>query len=235
MRVWRVRVSLVISLTLGISATALAATFFEDFSNMPAGTCYQDGTALGAWQFVYNGYGCNGFYASNSNTMLFEHPAVSTSPAETHGALVTGPSITGDFTLQVSAATTTQLRVNSAPNTWEVAWVLWHYTDNVHFYYFIPKPNGWELGKGDPAYPGAQRFLATGTSPSFPIGGWYRIRVAQSGQTIQVFVNDLLITTFTDQERPYSFGRIGLYSEDAEVYFDNVSTTTGGKPSKRRN
>jgi hypothetical protein len=234
MRVWKVHVSLVISLTVLISASVLADTFVEDFSAMPVGPCYADGSAIGVWQFVYNGYGCNGFVASNSNTVLFEQPATSTSPAETHGALVIGPYFSGDFTLQVSAATTSQLRVNGAPNPWEVAWVLWHYTDDTHFYYFIAKPNGWELGKEDPAYSGAQRFLAAGTSPSFPIGAWYRIRVAQSGQTIQVFVNDLLITTFTDGQRPYSSGRVGLYSEDAEVYFDNVSVTTGGKTKRRR-
>jgi len=234
MRVWKVQVSLVIALIVVISATLLATTFVEDFSAMPAGTCYPDGSTIGVWQFVYNGYGCNGFVAANSNTMLFEQPATSTSPAETHGSLVIGPYISGDFTLQVSAATTAQLRVNSAPNAWEVAWVLWHYTDDSHFYYFVPKPNGWELGKEDPAYPGAQRFLASGTSPSFPIGPWYRTRVVQSGQTIQVFVNDLLITTFTDRERPYSSGRVGLYNEDAEVYFDNVSVVTGGKTKKGR-
>jgi Domain of Unknown Function (DUF1080) len=234
MRVWKVRVSLVLSLAAVISASVLAGTFVEDFSAMPAGACYPDGSTFGVWQFVYNGYGCNAFVATNSNTMLFEQPATSMSPAETHGALVTGPSISGDFTLQVSAATTAQLRSNSAPNAWEVAWVLWHYTDNSHFYYFVAKPNGWELGKEDPAYPGAQRFLASGTSPSFPIGQWYRIGVAQSGQTIQVSVNGVLITKFTDRERPYSSGRVGLYSEDAEVYFDNVSVVTSATAKKGR-
>jgi hypothetical protein len=234
MRVWKVQVSLVISLTLMISVSVLADTFVEDFSAMPAGTCYPDGSTIGVWQFVYNGYGCNGFVTAYSNTMLFEQPATSTSPSETHASLVLGPYISGDFTLQVSAATRNQLRVNGAPNTWEVAWVLWHYADDSHFYYFAAKPNGWELGKEDPAYPGAQRFLATGSSPSFPVGPWYRIRVTQSGQTMQVFVNDLLITTFTDSEQAYSSGRIGLYTEDAEAYFDNVSVITGGKARKRR-
>src|SRR5436190_4663149 len=226
MRAFKVHVSLAIAFTLAISASVLATTFVEDFSGMPTGTCYQDGSVIGVWQFVYGGYGCTGFVASNSNTMLFEHPAAATSPGETHAALVLGPSISGDFTLQASAATTVQLRVNSAPNPWEVAWVLWHYTDDSHFYYFTAKPNGWELGKEDPAYPGAQRFLASGASPSFPIGQWYRIGVTQSGQTIQVSVNDVPITTFTDRERPYSSGRVGLYNEDAEAYFDNVAVTT---------
>jgi len=32
----------------------------------------------------------------------------------------------------------------------------------------------------------------------------------------------------TDRERPYTSGRIGLYTEDTEVYFDNVSLGTSG-------
>ena len=39
-------------------------------------------------------------------------------------------------------------------------------------------------------------------------------------------MNNLPITTFTDEEHPYSSGRVGLYSEDAEAYFDNVLVST---------
>src|SRR5918996_5300570 len=101
MRVWKVQVSLVISLTVMISVSVLADTFVEDFSAMPAGTCHADGSTIGVWQFVYNGYGCNGFVTAYSNTMLFEQPATSPSPSETHASLVIGPHISGDFTLQV--------------------------------------------------------------------------------------------------------------------------------------
>jgi hypothetical protein len=222
-------------LAAAISASVLADSFFDDFSTMVTGSCYPDGSVIGVWQFVYNGYGCNAFVTSNSNTMLFQQPQASTRPDETHAALVVGPMITGDFTMEASTATTRQLRTNSGPNPWEVAWILWHYTDDLHFYYFVAKPNGWELGKEDPAYSGAQRFLATGSSPSFPIGPWYRIGVAQTGDTIKVFVNDLLIAIVTDRERPYSSGRVGLYSEDAEVFFDNVSLNIASRGSMNHN
>jgi 3-keto-disaccharide hydrolase len=159
---------------------------------------------------------------------------VSTQPYETHGSLVLGPATTGDVTVQVDMATSRQLRTGSAPNPWEVGWLLWHYTDDQHFYYVILKPNGWEIGKEDPAYPGSQRFLASGSSPQFPLGPWYRVRVAQSAGTIQLFVNDLLIATTFDDDLPYSGGRVGLYAEDAESYFDNVAITTGAKGKKRR-
>jgi len=227
-------VSFAVSIALLISTTVFAATFAEDFSEMTTGTCYPDGSLTGAWQFIFNGYGCNGFVSVSGNMMLFERPKASTTPDETHSALVVGPSIAGDFTLGLSTVTTRQLRAGSAPNPWEVGWVIWNYTDSDHCYYFIAKPNGWELGKRDPNYPGGQRFLATGSAPSYPIGTWYRIEVIQSGNTMKVALNDELVTTLTDRERPYSSGRIGMYSEDAETYFDDISVATGpGKGRKK--
>jgi hypothetical protein len=217
-----------------ISTTIFAATVVEDFSDMTTGNCYSDGSFTGAWQFIYNGYGCNGFVSSSGNTMLFERPKASINPDETHASLVVGPWIGGDFTLQLWTATTRQLRTGSAPNPWEVGWVIWNYIDTDHCYYFIAKPNGWELGKRDPAYPGGQRFLATGSASSYPVGEGHRIQVIQSGNTMKVAVNDVPVTTFTDRERPYSFGRIGMYSEDAETYFDDISVITGpGKARKK--
>jgi hypothetical protein len=207
------------------AAAAPAAAATEDFSTMPVGTCEPDGTLLGQWEFVYNGYGCNSFVSLQGNTALLEQPKTATKPGETHASLVVGPSTAGDLSVQVDLNTNKQLR-NKRPHPWEVGWLLWNFTDNVHFYYFIAKPNGWELGKADPAYAGNQRFLATGTYPAFPIGQWYRVKVVQTGGTIQVFVDDALITTFTDTESPYWNGRVGLYTEDSKTYFDNVVITT---------
>jgi Domain of Unknown Function (DUF1080) len=212
---------------VGSTAVFALTQFTEDFSAIAPGTCYFDGQTFGSWLSAYNGYGCNSVVSSGGNQMLSERPLASTSSGETHAGLVLGPAVSGDMTYQVDALTGQQLRTGSSPNPWEVAWVLWNYTDDTHFYYFTPKPNGWELGKEDPAYPGAQRYLATGSSPAFPIGQWYQVKIAQSGSTIQVFVNGLLIVTFTDSETPYSSGQIGLYTEDAQAYFDNVSVTAG--------
>ena len=208
-----------------LAAAPAPAAPVQDFSSMPVDSCIDDGTAIGAWTFVYDGFGCTDFVSLNGNIVLIEQPRASAQPTETHAGLALGPATTGDVTVQVDMATTQQLRTGSAPNAWEVGWLLWRFTDSQHFYYFIPKPNGWELGKADPAYAGGQRFLATGDSPQFPLGSWYRVRVVQTGNTIQVYVNNLLITTFTDFESPYTSGRVGLYTEDAESYFDNVSVT----------
>ena len=117
--------------------------------------------------------------------------------------------------------TVRQLRTGTAPNPWEVGWTLWHQTDNTHFYYFILKPNGWELGKADPAYAGAQRFLATGGQVFSP-SAWHTVRVRQVGSAMTVWVDGSPVASFTDNERPYTNGAFGLYNEDAEVHFDEV-------------
>ena len=65
-----------------------------------------------------------------------------------------------------------------------------------------------------------------GDSPTFPLGNWYNIRIATTARdTITVYVNKQLLTTFTDTQNPYTSGRIGLYDEDAHVRFTNVAVT----------
>jgi len=237
MRHLSIRIALAFTLTLTAILVLVperaSAAPIEDFSSMPVGMCIDDGTIIGSWTFVYDGFGCTGFASFGGNTVLMEQPQGATRPDETHANLVVGPATNGDVTLQADLSTTRQLRTGSDPNAWEVGWLLWRFTDAQRFYYFIPKPNGWELGKADPAYPGAQRFLATGSSPQFPLGSWYRVRIVQTGATMQVYVNNLLITTFTDTESPYTSGRVALYTEDAESYFDNVSVTSAAKGKKK--
>src|SRR5207253_287279 len=164
---------------------------------------------------AFSGYGCVKAVTDGFKEFLQQAPAASQSPAETHSSLALGPSFAAPFTYSVNMKTVAQLRQGSAPNAWEVGWVIWNYIDNTHFYYFTPKPNGWELGKEDPAYPGAQRFLATGSSPVFPIGAWYAVKIVQVQNVITVYVDGRLITTFTDTQSPYASGKIGLYNEDS--------------------
>ena len=196
--------------------------FTDDFEGLAVGGSWADDSHVGGWTSLYNGYGVNTVEVDGSKT-LSEAPKASTRASETHASLVVTTNSIGDFDATVRMKTVQQLRVNSTPNPWEVGWVLWHHTDDEHFYYFVPKPNGWELGKEDPAYPGAQRYLVTGSSPTFPVGPWYTVRIRQVGSTITVWVNGTQITSFTDRERPYSSGHFGLYNEDSHVRFDEVT------------
>lgn len=223
-----------------VTVTSDTIVLSDSFTNVVAGNpaaCVPDGQmATPSWLSVFNGYGCNGIIKLWDGNAAMVQPVASVTAGETHAGLIAGPILAkaidtkGNFTLEAAMKTQKQLRQGTTPNAWEVGWVLWDYADNTHFYYFIPKPNGWELGKGDPAYPGAQRFLATGSSPQYPIGKRYVVKVTQSasptGTTMSVYVDNALLTTFTDNERPYSGGSIGFYTEDATVYFPSIVVTT---------
>ena len=88
------------------------------------------------------------------------------------------------YSFSANIVTTAQLRSpdntpptpqnpDSKPNPWEVGWLLWCFSpdpthpydpsptsnSNFRFYALTLKPNGWEVSKQDPAYPGGQRFL----------------------------------------------------------------------------
>ena len=188
--------------------------FFDDFSSYNY-DCLDGGDSFGEWDVIYAGYGC-----VSLDGELVEEPMRSTAEDETHAAMVVGPEFS-DLIYEVDVFTDEHLRQEN-PNPWEVGWIVWHYIDDEHFYYFIPKPNGWELGKEDPAYPGSQRFLATGSDVLFPIGRWYDVKIEHRGNMINVSVDGQLLVEFTDEESPYYSGRIGLYDEDALVYFDDV-------------
>ena len=197
-----------------------AVVFSDNFSAYPTGACMIDGTVFGPWTVVFAGFGCVKVETDGVNNWLHEQPKTPVG-GSSHAALTVGPSFSGALTYDVRLLTVQ--RLSARPKAWHVAWVFWNYTDNTHFYYFIPKPNGWELGKEDPAYPGNQRFLATGTSPTYPIGQWYAVHVTQdANNTITVSVNSQQIVTFTDRERPYISGKIGLYTENAHSHFDDV-------------
>lgn len=194
--------------------------FRERFESFEAGETWEDGSVHGRWIAEYNGYGTNGIVDEGSKH-LAQVPMVSTKADETHACLVLTKRRFGDLDLRLRMKTVESVRVPE-PNPWETAWVIWNHEDDVHFYYLALKPNGWELGKEDPAYPGAQRFLATGGAPTFPIGSWHDVRIVQRGAEISAWANGEKLVTFTDRERPYLAGRVGLYNEDAEVRFDDI-------------
>lgn len=212
-------------LIAALAPTAHSATgprlFASSFTSQVADVAWEDETVHGPWLSVYDGFGTNQVVVTNGNKVLAQAPRASLLPDETHASLVVTRKSFEDVVLRVRLKTVAHLRT-ILPNPWETAWVLWNYTDDEHFYYLALKPNGWELGKEDPAYPGAQRFLATGSSPVFPIGKWYRVRIRQVGATIDVSVDGEHLVSFTDGERPYRQGAVGLYNEDADVRFDAV-------------
>ncbi|MEV1021536.1 calcium-binding protein [Streptomyces sp. NPDC050264] len=182
---------------------------------------WQDGSTHGRWLSVFNGHGTN----IGDDDALSLSPRPAEDPGTTHAGLVVSTASYADVRYEARMRTEKQLR-EPTPNPWEVPWLVWAYTDPEHFYYITLKPNGWELGKRDPAYPGGQRFLATGHE-AYPVGDWSDVRVEQRGATMTVTVADQPLVTFTDPERPYNAGRVGAYSEDAAVTFEELRASSG--------
>ncbi|GAA2718489.1 hypothetical protein GCM10010439_01550 [Actinocorallia aurantiaca] len=194
----------------------LLQQFTRDDGPRGAFTRWTDGTVHGPWRSVFDGHGLNGI----RDGVISMRPMPPTRPDETHaGLIVSAASHTGlDFRLETR---TTEALRKPRGNPWEVSWVVWAYTDPEHFYYLALKPNGWELGKRDPAYPGGQRFLATGHR-AFPLGEWYSVKIEQRDATLKVHAEGDELTAFTDRERPYPSGSVGMYTEDAAVEFRDI-------------
>jgi hypothetical protein len=175
------------------------------------------------WHVVYDGYGKAGVEKTEDGKQVhYLAPGRAEQPKETHAALKTSSKRYGDLELTLRVRTVRQLRQGGVPNPWETAWILWHYQDDQHFYYLALKPNGWEVGKRDPAYPGNQRFLVSDKVPVYYFNTWYDVRVVHVGSTMFVQVNGLPLARFTDQDSPYGSGRVGLYTEDAYAQFADV-------------
>jgi hypothetical protein len=216
------------ALAVGLAASSPGGRLAEDFSGYPAGNCLAEGSRLGPWRVVYAEAGCARVGGRPGRRWLHENARESTEPDVTHAILVTGPALSLPLRFSARVKTVEQLRGGSPPNAWEVGWLVWDYRDRRHFYYFIPRADGWELGKRDPAYPEGQRYLASGKSPRFPFGTWASIRILQDGASLAVEANGARVARFTDRERPYLGGRIGLYTEDAHAHFADV--TAGPAP-----
>ncbi len=197
-------------------------TFNETWSEFSPGSIWADGTIYGRWTDQWNGYGAIDVAGTGTQGSGLSLAPQAAAPWY-HSALVTTTAPLSNFSASVTLTTIKQL--NTAPNPWEVGWVLWGFSDNTHFYAFTPQPNGWELSKEDPAYPGDQRFLATGSTPKFPVGTTYTVAVAQQGALMSVWVNGQFIVSFTDHERPYVSGSLGLYTEEATVNYGQVFVT----------
>ncbi|MDO4899620.1 hypothetical protein [Actinomyces sp.] len=174
------------------------------------------------WRLVFDGYGAA---SCNSQTVTLS-PAVATRADETHAGLATSETVTveaGRVTVcRATLLTRKQLRRGGAPNPWEVAWLLWSYQDNDHFYALVLKPNGWEVSKQNPAYPGKQQFLASGATPDFAVGRTYQVTVrvdtTASGEVVtDIAVDGEDLVTISDTDAPYSFGPVAAYTEDAAI------------------
>ena len=156
-------------------------------------------------------------YAGGAVTLASRRPST---PDETYSALVTSRQTWNDLDLSFGTATIEYLRLGSPPNAWEVGWVMFRFRDLENYYYFIVKPNGYELGKKHGS--DDQIFLATGEAPTLTLGRRHAVRLVVAGPRIRAWVDGAPVLDFTDPN-PLPGGAVGLYEEDARVTFDSVT------------
>jgi len=178
------------------------------------------GRASSPWRVVFNGHG----HVTTSGQAIQLAPERAGSPRVTHAVLVVSARNYRNFTATLTVRTLRQLRQGAAgaPHPWEVGWVLWHYTSNRSFYALTLEQHGWVLSKQDPAYRGDERFLASGRSLAFPVGRPHHVQITQTGPTITIRADGQLLTRFTDTQRPYLTGSLGLYCEDSQARFGAI-------------
>jgi hypothetical protein len=202
--------------TAAVLACAVAATV------LTVSVLGTHGNAPSPWRVVFTGHGQ--VTGTTQGDAIVLAPERTIAPGVTHAALVVSAQRYRDFTASVTVRTLRQLRQGTAgaPHPWEVGWVLWHYTSNRSFYALTLEQHGWVLSKQDPAYRGDERFLASGRTPGFPVGRPHQLQITQTGPTITIRAGGHLLTRFTDTQRPYLTGSLGLYCEDSKARFEAV-------------
>jgi hypothetical protein len=200
--------------------------FYDDFSGGRYRLAPGDISPNDKWHGVWDGGGAFGVkrdQEDSSNNIFYEETAAVTAKSQTESALVLTTQEFEDFKLSVDVRTDKQTRQNSAPNPWEVGWVIWKWNDNTNFYYFLLRTDGAEAGKYDGGVnPVDQRILKTSSSFKASIGEWMHWDIIAKGNHITVIVDGTTVFDFDDTSS-FDSGTIGLYSEDAEVSFDNVA------------
>jgi hypothetical protein len=183
----------------------------------------------GKWQSVYNGGGSSGVKKDlNGNNIFFMYPNISISTNETHANLVRTTQQFSNFEMSAKVKTDKQLRQGSLPAPWEAAWIFFRYTDDFHYYWFLIKPTGVELGKKDcdicvnPYL--NQIFLYSDDRPILKVGDWSNWEIDAIGNRIIISVNGTRIIDFLDHSmsQQLASGAIGLYTEDSAVSFDDI-------------
>lgn len=195
----------------------------DDFSGYNRGTEYTDGDKFGDWNVVFTGYGkARVVEGASGGNALELAPMAHSGPTDTSSIMLTGAAVGDTFTYRGKVSTKEQLRTGATPNAWETAWVVWNHTDNEHYYYFVARENGWELGKRDPKYTGGQRFMATGEK-SWPLNSEKEFEILKTNNTVQIKINGEIITTIVDDENPYNSGNIGMYAEDSRIVMSEIN------------
>lgn len=202
----------------------------------------------GLWYCSYAGYGSTGVTSAQGTNVFFLQPETPTSPtgADSHAALVISTQQFSNFTADLTVNTVQQLRENYPPNSWEVAWIFFRYSNSPqtansaagsYNYYLLFDSSDVELGK---IVDGVQNILFSENLPisgfQFTLNTWYTVQITCVGNNIQVWINGTRYVDYTDNtmQSQLAKGSICMYCEDSLAEFGSVqvnSATTTLTPS----
>lgn len=222
-------------------ATQLGTKYlYDDFSEGIYSLDNYEVSPNGKWYHWYSGSqlepGNQGVRHSTTtlgNVFMLESPAP-VNEGQTYSSLTLSTRSYKNFHMNLDVRTASQTREGSPPNPWEVAWIFWHAIgkgtdemDRTHFYYFLVKTNGVDIGKYDGGTnPESQKIIANKyypreTSIYNKIGDWQNWDITVLNDHMIIKVNNTIAFDIIDNASFVS-GRIGLYNEDAKTEFRNV-------------
>ncbi|MBI5046739.1 hypothetical protein HZC07_03335 [Candidatus Micrarchaeota archaeon] len=188
----------------------------------PSGSHSIDSSTLSSytWQEIYNGYGL----VNANNNYVYLRPRAVTGPlSNTSAALVVlTDTLPRDYVFSADVTLIKQLRIGNPPNPWETAWLLYNYQDPDNFWYFTPKTNGIELAR---VVNDEQQFFVTENSPQIQEGQKYKLTSIVRNGIVSEFINDQEVATYNMGSSYSASNSLALYTEDAEVSFENILIT----------
>ena len=216
---------------------------YDDFSNGTYTLSNHQLSPNGKWFHWYSGSklepGKQGVRPADNNTgnvFFLESPSPlrQTSLKKTYSALTLSTESFQNFQLALDVRTVSQTRTSSTPNPWEVGWIFWHAVgngtdpiDRTHFYYFLVRTNGVEVGKYDGGTnPKSQKIIESKNYPNetsikTELGKWQNWNIIVIDDRIIVKVNNVTAFDIVDTAS-FDTGRFGLYNEDARTEFRNI-------------
>ncbi len=110
-----------------------------------------------------------------------------------------------------------------------MGWFVFGYKPDGKFKYILLKPNGYGIEFGESLLNNAQNFLYTSpfNKDFFPAGQTYAVDVNVQGKILTLTISGIkyLSYTLSSKDQLTLDGKIGFYSEDANVQISNVRVT----------
>ena len=217
---------------------------YDDFSGPAYALSSNEPSPDSKWMSVFGGG------AAGNGSFLLQTSPQSRSLSETHSSLIVSTSQWTNFNMTLDIKTVKQQRLHDQPNSWEIGWIFFRYTDLKHYYWFHLRTNGgFEFGKRqcDTCQTSndilrAQLFMVNVDKPKiFKMNEWQRYSVQAIGNHIMIYVDGNKLVDYIDNgtavippDAPLTpamsaqleRGSIAMYAEDSIVQYRNIVVRT---------